>query len=218
MTTPALRRILPSLPVAGAALLLGGVLGTGLAAPATASAPAGFVHPVEADDPTCAHVERMALEGRASPLESARLEIAEGVVLVCYGSPRLRDRTMIGGSAVPFGSLWRFGANEATVLHATIPLSVGGIEVPAGSVSMYAIPGEERWEIFLSGSIDHWGLQINDAVRAQELGSFEVPVQRLDSRVEEMTLRFDEAGTRGAVLVFEWQDVRLDIPVVASAR
>jgi hypothetical protein len=188
----------------------------GLLAPASASASASLLQGADAQDPTCQHVERMALEGRASPLESARVELADGVVLVCYGSPRLRDRTMIGGSAVPFGSLWRFGANEATVLHTTVPLSVGGVEVPAGSVSLYAIPGETTWEIFLSESTDHWGLQITEAVRARELGSFEAQVHALDAPVEEMTLRFEEAGTRGAVLVFEWQDVRFEIPVVAS--
>lgn len=168
--------------------------------------------------PTCHFEARMALDGRASPLDSAMVSLGGGTVKVCYGSPRLRGRTMIGGDAVPFGQLWRFGANEATVLHTTVPLSVGGIDVPAGSVSLYAIPGADHWELFLSASTDHWGLRITQEVREQELGSFRVEPVALDAQVEAMTLRFEEEGTRGAVLAFEWQNVRLAIPVVAAGN
>ena len=172
--------------------------------------------PAPANDPACTPVERMPLEGRASPYDSAQVALAGGVVKICYGSPSLRGRTMIGGEAVPYGQLWRFGANEPTTLHTSVPLSVGGIPVPAGSVALYAIPGAGHWEIFITASTDHWGLQITPEVRAQELGSIHVDAETLESPVESMVLRFDDAGTRGATLVFEWQTTRLSIPVTAT--
>jgi hypothetical protein len=172
--------------------------------------------PAPVDDPACAPVERMPLEGRASPYDSAQVALADGMVKICYGSPSLRGRTMIGGEAVPYGQLWRFGANEPTTLHSSVPLSVGGIQVPEGSVALYAVPGADHWEIFITASIDHWGLQITPEVRAQELGSLHVDAEELASPVESLVFRFEDAGTRGATLVFEWQTTRLSIPVTAT--
>ncbi len=171
---------------------------------------------LDSDDPACQPVARMALEGRASPYDSASVSLADGVVKICYGSPSLRGRVMIGGEAVPFGQMWRFGANEPTTLHTTVPLSLGGVAVPAGSVALYALPGEDHWEIFVTRSIDHWGLQITPEVRAQEIGSVHVVPTALEDEVEAMVFRFEEAGSRSATLVMEWQNTRLEIPVTAT--
>jgi len=168
------------------------------------------------DGPSCAPVDRMPLAGRASPYDSVQVELAGGAIKLCYGSPALRGRTMLGGSEVPFGRLWRFGANEPTTLHSTVPLSVGGVRVPPGSVVLYAIPDADRWEIFITRSITHWGLQITPEVRAQEIGSFHVDPENLDEPLESLTFRFEDAGTRSAALVMEWQTTRLAIPVTVT--
>jgi hypothetical protein len=208
MTFATLSRILPA---ALASLTALAVLSMSPGLPELAAVPA------PADDPACAPVERMPVEGRASPLDSAQVALGGGMVKICYGSPSLRGRTMLGGEAVPYGQLWRFGANEPTTLHTTVPLSVGGVRVPEGSVALYAIPGAGHWEIFITASTGHWGLQITPEVRAQELGSFHVDTQTLESPVESMVLRFEDAGTRGATLVFEWQTTRFSIPVTATS-
>ncbi len=207
-TPPA--RALPALlllPVLAAAVFL--------AAPA-APVPAHAAAPALADDPVCEPSPRMALEGRASPFDSASVALAGGAVKVCYGAPSLRGRTMLGGEDVPFGRIWRFGANEPTILHTTIPLSVGGVAVPAGSVALYATPDEGHWEVFVTRSTEHWGIQITPEVRAQEIGSFHVEPRTLDAPVERLVFRFEEAGTRSATLVMEWQTTRIEIPVTAT--
>jgi len=168
------------------------------------------------DVPACAPVDRMPVASRASPYDSVHVALAGGVIKLCYGSPALRGRTMLGGTEVPFGRLWRFGANEPTTLHSSVPLSVGGIPVPPGSVALYAIPGTDRWEIFITRSTTHWGLQITPEVRAQEIGSFHVVPEELDEPRESMTFRFEDPGTRSAALVMEWQTTRLAIPVTVT--
>jgi hypothetical protein len=178
--------------------------------------------PTERPTPTtvvsteCAVSANMALEGRASPLDSAMVTLAEGEVKLCYGSPSARGRTMIGGDEVPFGELWRTGANEATVLHTTIPLSVAGVQLDAGSYSIYTVPGVPEWVVYISSSTDHWGLQITDEVRAMEVGSATLEPEEMEEHVESLTFTFEDAGSRSAELVMEWEHTRLRIPVTAT--
>jgi hypothetical protein len=199
-----------------AALLVPALAAAILLSPAAAPTPASAAGVTLADDPTCEPSPRMALEGRASPFDSASVALAGGALKVCYGAPSLRGRTMLGGEDVPFGRIWRFGANEPTILHTTIPLSVGGVAVPAGSVALYATPDEGHWEVFITRSTTHWGIQITSEVRAQEIGSFHVVPRTLDAPVEQLVFRFEEAGTRSATLVMEWQTTRIEIPVTAT--
>lgn len=169
-------------------------------------------------EPECVVSPNMAVEGRTSPLDSASVALAEGMVKVCFGSPAARGRSMLGGEFVPFGELWRMGANEPTMVHTTVPLSVGGIQLVPGSYSLYTIPGEDEWEIFVSASIDHWGLQITPEVREMEVGSATIEPQQLDEHVEAMVFHFEDAGSRSATLVLEWETTRLEIPVTATGN
>lgn len=164
-------------------------------------------------DPVCQPAGQMPLEGRASPYDSVAVQLPEAAVKICYGRPSARGRTMIGGEAVPFGELWRTGANEPTTLHTTGPLEVGGIRIEAGSYSLYTRPGEESWELFLNSSTDRWGIPINDEVRASEVGSATLPRERPPEHVETLTLRFVDASDAGADLVLEWEEFRVTIPV-----
>jgi hypothetical protein len=199
-----LRRFTPALALGGLAILLvsfggfAGVQGSTLALQ---------------DDPTCFYNERMALDGRASPLDSALVETARGLLKLCYGAPALRGRVMVGGEAVPHGELWRLGANEPTVLHTPAPILVGDVRIPAGPVTLYAIPGPATWEIFVTASTGHWGNQITPEVRAQELGSFSVTATREDPEVERLHFHFEDRGNGQYPLIMTWQDVRLEIPV-----
>ncbi|TVP74000.1 MAG: DUF2911 domain-containing protein [Gemmatimonadales bacterium] len=196
------------LPASGAAVLL-----MGLATVAVADGPPATLPD---PDPACEYNEAMALEDRASPLMSFRQTLGEGDLVLCWGAPSARGRIMIGGEHVPFGELWRMGANEPTVLHTEVSLSVGGVRLEPGSYALYAIPGENRWEVFISASTDHWGNQINEDVRAAEVGTIEVEPGPADGHVEILTFRLEDPGTRSATLVMEWESTRLEIPVTAT--
>jgi hypothetical protein len=82
----------------------------------------------------------MPLDGRASPYDSATIALGDGAAKICYGRPSLRGREMIGGDAVPYGQLWRTGANEPTILHVNVPARVAGLAVEPGAYSLYTIP------------------------------------------------------------------------------
>lgn len=164
-------------------------------------------------EPACEPSERMDVVGRTSPYDSTTLELGSGVAKVCYGRPALRGRTMIGGEAVPYGQLWRTGANEPTTIHLNVPATIAGIDVDAGSYSLYTIPEEGgEWTLIVNRSTSQWGheSQYTEEVEAQEVGRANVTAESLPSPVEEVTIRPMEDGSG---LLLEWQNTRVRIPV-----
>jgi hypothetical protein len=184
-----------------------GAPSTGLFAPAATFSP---------DDPACTPAGTMDLEGRPSPYDSVAASVGEARVKICYGRPSARERTMIGGEDVPFGQLWRTGANEPTTLHVTAPVEVAGIPLEPGAYSLYTRPGETTWEVFLNTSVDRWGVPSNEEVRSHEIGSAELPRERPASHVETMTFTFEEASGDSASLILEWEHFRVTIPIRAG--
>lgn len=173
---------------------------------------------VSLDEPTCQPSERMDVAGRTSPYDSTSIEVGEGMAKICYGRPSLKGRTMIGGDAVPFDTLWRTGANEPTTLHVNVPVSIAGIQVEPGSYSLYTIPREgEEWTLIVNRSTSQWGHEstYTEEIRAQEAGRTPVQVETLDTRVEQLTFQPSESdGEQG--LVLEWQDSRVHIPITPA--
>lgn len=157
-----------------------------------------------------------AWKPRASPLAAVAFELGEGGHgKLCYGRPSLRERVMLGTPAVPFGRLWRTGANEPTTLHLDVAARAADIHLPPGSYSVYTVPGPVTWEVVLNRSTRHWGLEseYTDEVRAQEVGRFRVPVEVLDTPVETLTFRALPTGLGAVTLVLEWQTTRIRIPL-----
>jgi len=170
-----------------------------------------------ADAPSCQPMtEQMALEGRLSPYDSLRFQVGAAQALLCYGRPSSRGRTMIGGENVPFGRLWRTGANEPTTLHLPFAAEVAGVAVEPGSYTIYTVPGETEWEVIINASTTQWGHEgrYTPEVEAQEVGRGAVPAEATDEHVETLTFRAEPADG-GADLILEWENSRVRIPVRA---
>lgn len=155
---------------------------------------------------------------RKSPLDSVMFQVSGDDVLVCYGRPSARGRTMIGGAEVPFGRIWRTGANETTKIRTTIALDVGGIELDPGTYAIYSVPGEAQWEFVVNRSWEQWGREnyYTDDVRAQEIGRVRVPREQLVERIETFTIR-TEPLEDGVNLILEWEQHRIRVPVRARS-
>lgn len=151
---------------------------------------------------------------RASPLASVDVRVGDGAVRVCYGRPAMRGRAVFG-QLVPFDSLWRTGANEPTRLYTNRPIRLAGIPLAAGRYSLYSIPRPERWEVFVSRSILHWGNDLSSSVRAAEVGRTVVPAERLAVPVETLTIGAHPDGN-GAVLYLDWEATRISLPLEAA--
>jgi hypothetical protein len=153
---------------------------------------------------------------RASPLAVERFTVEPDLAgKVCYGRPSLRGRTMLGGDAVPFGRLWRTGANEPTTLHLDGPARLGPLELAAGSYALYTVPDPAIWEVVVTRSTRQWGLEslYDEAARAAEIGRFRVPVEVLDLPVETLSIRAVPASSSAMDLLVEWQTTRIRLPL-----
>jgi len=204
--------------IAAAALL--GACSPG-AAPDSAP-PAGGAPGAAPGGPTvaaqCEPSARMPLEGRASPYDSTVVPLGQQAALVCYGRPSARGRTMIGGDPVPFGQLWRTGANEPTIIHVPSAARIAGMRVEPGSYSLYTIPGEREWTVIVNRATAQWGHEsaYTEQVRAQEVGRAQVPAERTDQHVETFTIRTEPAGGNRANMLLEWERTRVRIPIEAE--
>jgi len=158
-------------------------------------------------------------QGRQSPLDSLNVAVANGTVKICYGRPSARGRTMIGGQWVPYGRLWRTGANEPTVIFTPVALDIAGVKVEPGKYSLYTVPGEKEWEIIVNRSTSQWGHEnsYTKEVKAQEVGRGKASVEKLSTPVETFTISADPASGVAQRLVLTWEKTRVTIPVKAAA-
>jgi len=125
---------------------------------------------------------------------------------------------MLGGRRIPFGRLWRTGANEPTTIITPIPLEVAEVPVPAGRATLYTIPGPESWEVILNRATSQWGIEseYTERVRAEELGRSIVRSERGAAPVERLTIAPDRRPDDLVDLVLAWETTRVRIPVRRS--
>ncbi len=166
-------------------------------------------------NPACPS-RNVPLEGRKSPLDSLSFTLDGKQVKLCYGRPAARGRTMLGRE-IPYGKLWRTGANEPTIFFAPAPLTVAGIKVPAGVYSLYTEPGASEWVVIVNRSISQWGHEnsYTTEVKAQEVGRAKVKSEVLKTPVEAFTIKAEPAGAKASLLL-EWEKTRVRIPVEAA--
>ena len=154
-------------------------------------------------------------QDRPSPLQTTTVTLDGQEALLCYGAPSARGREVMGG-LVPFGESWRFGANEATAIHLPFAAEIGGVSVEPGSYSLWAVPGEEEWEIHVNANTERWGIPINDEVQGADVGSFTVEAMQAEEMVETLTLSWESHGEDMGHIVMEWENTRVEIPVHAA--
>ncbi len=155
------------------------------------------------------------VKGRQSPLDSLTFTAGGKRVKVCYGRPSARGRTMIGGQGVPYGKLWRTGANEPTVIFTPVSLEIAGVTVEPGKYSLYTVPGEKEWEVIVNRSTSQWGHEnsYTDEVRAQEVGRGKATAEKLTAPVETFTITAEPASGDIQRLVLTWEKTKVAIPV-----
>jgi hypothetical protein len=152
------------------------------------------------------------VQGRQSPLDSLTFTVAKQTVKVCYGRPSARGR------AVPYGKLWRTGANEPTVIFTPVALEIAGVKVPPGKYSLYSVPGEKEWEIIVNRSTSQWGQEnsYTKEVQAQEVGRGKASAEKHSDAIETFTIAAHPAQGEAQHLMLLWEKTRVAIPIKAA--
>jgi hypothetical protein len=175
---------------------------------------AAFAPPAHAQEMSC-YLARGSMEEaaqRPSPLGQTVIAMDGKEARFCYGRPGAKSRTVMG-ELVPFGQPWRIGANEATALHLPFAAEVGGVDLEAGSYSIYAVPGEEEWTFTLNSNFERWGVPINDEIMATDVGSFTRSVKATEEMVEQLTVSWKSNGEGMGHLVIQWENTSVEIPI-----
>ena len=147
---------------------------------------------------------------RPSPAAKATCTLADGkTVTVDYSSPRAKGRKIYGG-LVPYGEVWRTGANEATTFVTTSDVMVGGTHVPAGSYTIFTIPNKDKWTLVISKKTGEWGIPYPGA--DSDLARVDMKASALPSAVENFSIAFDKTAG-GCALRIDWETTRASVDI-----
>lgn len=146
---------------------------------------------------------------RPSPPEKAECKLGSNTITIEYSSPRAKGRKIFGG-LVPYGKVWRAGANEATTFVTDTDLNVGGTTVPAGKYTIFTIPNENKWTLIISKKTGEWGTQYPG--ESNDLARVDMKVSKLPSPVENFTIAFDQSGDT-CTLHMDWETTRASVEI-----
>jgi hypothetical protein len=130
------------------------------------------------------------------------------MVMVDYGRPHQRGRKIFG-DVVPWGQVWRTGANAATQLITNRPLVIGGTTVPAGTYTLWTLPSASGAELIINKQHGQWG---TDYDAAQDLVRLPLTRSALTTPVEQFTIALDPSGSTGGTLRMRWEGTEYSIP------
>jgi hypothetical protein len=167
---------------------------------------------------------------RPSPVGIAKTHLGDTYVKVTYGRPYVRDRDIFGANTdeksflVPFGQIWRTGANEATEITVTGPVMLAGNRLEAGTYSIFTIPGADNWVFHVSSQLGLDGTGMMDPATGQftpnvyssdhDVFTYMVPPSALpeDDAVDQLTISFERSET-GADMVLRWERTEVRSPI-----
>jgi Protein of unknown function (DUF2911) len=154
-----------------------------------------------------------ACQGKPSPPASATCDLGGGkTIRTTYSSPRMKGRKIYGG-LVPFGEVWRTGANEATTFVTSADVVVGGKTVPAGSYTLFTVPNADKWTLIINKKTGEWGIPYK--YESDELARVDMKVSKLPSPVEDFTIAYDQSGG-GCTLRIDWENTRASVDIKAK--
>jgi len=155
-------------------------------------------------------LEMHAQDARISPLAMTRMRYKDTYVKITYGQPHKRGREIFG-ALVPYGEVWRTGANEATEITLTGDILINGILLEAGTYSIFTIPDRIKWTIIINRELDLWGSYNYNS--KFDLFRFDAPVQELSGEsIEAFDITLDQNNDR-AELSLLWDNIKVTVPI-----
>jgi hypothetical protein len=167
---------------------------------------------------------------RPSPMGMARTTLGDTYVSVVYSRPYKRGRDNIfgteeSGALVPFGKIWRTGANEATQITVTGDVKIAGKDLPAGTYSLFTTPGPDEWTIHFNSALGLSGTaRYNPETQKMEPGyssdndvlTVSATPRASDEEVDQFTISFEPTGDASAEMVLRWINTEVPVPVAVE--
>ncbi len=151
-----------------------------------------------------------------SPEQTITHTMGDTELEVYYNRPYKKGREIFGG-LVPYGKVWRTGANEASTFETTKDITVAGKPLPAGKYTLWTIPNQDSWEVIFNKKMYGWGVTLISGGKetprepGEDALQVTVPTQKLGSTMEQFTISFDQS--KGHFLTLAWDDTKVSVPI-----
>jgi hypothetical protein len=160
----------------------------------------------------------MAQQKRISPHETVSKVIDGNRVTIVYGRPYTKDPTTgqnrkIWGELVPYGEVWRTGADEATLLITQKPILIGETTIPAGAYTLWTFPSEDgvaQW--IINKQVGQWGIGPGSYDKEQDFARIVLKKEALDAPVDQFTIAISKNPSGGGVLKMMWENTAFSAP------
>ena len=148
---------------------------------------------------------------KASPFAQIEQEIGLSKISIAYSRPAARGRKVING-LVPYGRIWRVGANESTKITVDTDMTVQGNSLPKGTYALYAFPEKGEWQIAFHSNTTHWGDGRKNYNANEDVFRIKVKPQAIPYHQENFLIAFDYITHNAANLNLIWESTKLTIP------
>jgi hypothetical protein len=139
-----------------------------------------------------------------SPPATANVAVAGATINIKYNTPHLRGRHVGTAEIVPYGQVWRTGANPATTIVTSAPLKFGSLLVPAGTHTIYSLPTADSWQLILNNETGQWGTEYKPEM---DLGRIPMKAKPVSAPQEVMSLSFENTTPTSTELHIRWDKV-----------
>jgi len=161
----------------------------------------------------CASAQTPRLEFPSpSPLSTLKQRVGLTDIEIVYSRPSARGRPIFGG-LLPYGKVWRTGANEATTFVTSGDVVVGGKTIPAGSYTLFTVPNKDKWTLIINKKTGEWGIPYK--YEGDELARVDMKVSKLDSPVEDFTISYEKSGN-GCTMQIKWEQTVASLHITAK--
>ena len=164
---------------------------------------------IEAIGARLAAAERASGPAQLSVRDTARATIGGATLSVDYGRPLARGRTLLG-NVIDYDHVWRTGANAATQLSTSAPITLAGLSLPAGTYTLWTVPRVNGVDLIVNRQTGQWGTEYR---RAQDLGRARMRSDSVETPVEQFTIAVEPGGARRGTLAMTWGPFRWTAPI-----
>lgn len=152
---------------------------------------------------------------KSSPFSEVEQDVGLTKITVAYSRPRAKGRKIFGG-LVPYGRIWRVGANESTKFTVDFNISVMGNNLPRGTYALYAFPYEDYWEVVFHKNTEHWGDGRKAYDPAEDAFRIRINPEKISDYQENFLITFDEIDHNSGNMVWIWENIRITIPITVD--
>ena len=149
----------------------------------------------------------------SSPAATTTVAFGDKQVRISYHAPSMHGRQILGG-LVPYGQVWRAGANQATLLHTDVDLTIGTLSVPKGDYSLYVLPTENEWTLIVNSQTGQWGITHGGATTedpAKDIGRVAMKLSKSSAPVETFAITLTKDS-----LSMSWENTVATVSISAK--